>query len=618
MSSDEGAIRIENTVKLRPDTKAAKDAAAADPEVRLAAVNQALAERDVQIRDLVNALNERDIKIVQLNELIVQRDGLISHLYSSTSWRLTRPIRNLKGNLAAVKSAVRHLARTAYTKAPFSMSVKLQIKSYVFRLLRPFIKRTNVYNAWLAFEEKVRGESLAGSSDAVIELFSAPYPIQENYTFSVRNVAITSRKREYIVPHIPGGKRLICVSHVVPFPPRAGNEILIHQRLLWLSRQGFDIVLVISPLPEDKIGREQLSVLCSVYENVIVCENDGNLSYSLGFACDWLKEMDGLPVAQGYETFGIKVEDNLPSGKLYGIERAFCPDALIVLIAAAEKFYSPVAILVNYVFMTRCFSGLVTSAVKIIETHDVFSTKLEKVTRFGISDALVLSPEEEAFLLKRADLIIAIQPDEKRDISRIVPDKPVVVAGLAFEPQPYTQPASERRSILYVASDNAMNVKGLEDFLRFAWPIISRTVSDVELVVAGKVGQSVEVPDPRVKLLGVVGDLRMLYEQATVTINPAVAGTGLKIKTIEAISYLRPIVTWPAGVDGIAATLQRFCLVSTDWFQFASNVLSVLEESERFQVTQDDAEAIANTLSAETTYSAMTNAIYELCERRGF
>ena len=44
------------------------------------------------------------------------------------------------------------------------------------------------------------------------------------------------------------GRRLICVSHVLPYPPRAGNEYRIHRMLTWLAEQNWDILLVVCPL----------------------------------------------------------------------------------------------------------------------------------------------------------------------------------------------------------------------------------------------------------------------------------------------------------------------------------------------------------------------------------
>jgi len=137
-------------------------------------------------------------------------------------------------------------------------------------------------------------------------------------------------------------------------------------------------------------------------------------------------------------------------------------------------------------------------------------------------------------------------------------------------------PPPERPVILVVAHDNPLNVKGVQDFLRFAWPSIRSARPDAELVVVGSVARSIQYPDPKVRFAGVVDDLAACYRDARVVINPSVAGTGLKVKTVESIAYGRPIVTFPHGVDGIREPLLDLCHVASDWYEFADTVIALL------------------------------------------
>jgi len=55
-------------------------------------------------------------------------------------------------------------------------------------------------------------------------------------------------------------------------------------------------------------------------------------------------------------------------------------------------------------------------------------------------------------------------------------------------------------------------------------------------------------------------------------INPAVAGTGLKIKTVEAIAHLRPVVGWPHNRDGLPDAFKQFVYEATNWRDFAQEL----------------------------------------------
>ena len=87
--------------------------------------------------------------------------------------------------------------------------------------------------------------------------------------------------------------------------------------------------------------------------------------------------------------------------------------------------------------MTRAF-GLMKPVTTAIDTIDVFSTKASKVEEYGVSDGLAMSEAEEAVLLRRADILIGIQPDEARELARLAPDCKVISVGVDFhvsEPQ---------------------------------------------------------------------------------------------------------------------------------------------------------------------------------------
>ena len=181
--------------------------------------------------------------------------------------------------------------------------------------------------------------------------------------------------------------------------------------------------------------------------------------------------------------------------------------------------------------------------------------------------------------------MLAIQNDERAILQRLVPETPVVTAGIDFEVSGDARIPPERR-VLYVASANPMNIRGLQDFLRFAWPTIRQEVSDVELLVAGGVSEAIADDTAGVVRLGHVTNetLDDLYRRARVVINPAHAGTGIKIKTIEALSRLRPIVTWPTGVDGLSRELKSLCDVVEDWYEFGPRVVMrlVVDRNEAF------------------------------------
>jgi SAM-dependent methyltransferase len=369
--------------------------------------------------------------------------------------------------------------------------------------------------------------------------------------------------------------RLLCMSHVLPFPPRAGNEYRIHQMLAWLAAQGWDILLLVCPLDNQPLTSNQLDAAARPYPNLIICQRDGTLHYRLR---DGSGMLDGLR-SRRPRAFGPMLgewREASPAGlRLRDLMQAFCPDVFVELVLDLVPAFDPAVLLAEYVFMTRPFALLRPGLFKVVDTHDVFSTRQTKVAQYGIENSLALAPELEAELLDRADLLIAMHEADANSMHKLAPRRPVISCGVDFTAsEPSTQPAS-RPIVLMVGSDNAINVKGLNDFLRFAWPLVRQTLPQAELHLIGRVGDAMDSSLPGVRALGRVENLDAAYLEARVVINPAIAGTGLKIKTVEALAHLRPIVLWPSGVDGLGPELRALCNVATNWFDFARQVIDL-------------------------------------------
>jgi glycosyltransferase involved in cell wall biosynthesis len=367
---------------------------------------------------------------------------------------------------------------------------------------------------------------------------------------------------------------IICVSHVLPSQPRAGNEYRISRLLEWLAARGHELVLVVAPEANAEPDGARRESFFGKYPNAVICNRDGTVFVSGSALSGSVDPLDG-------QRIGDVVAKN-PAGKteepLSALEANFCHDALVGVLATIAKQFPHAVYYINYAFMTRFLRHLPSVARSFVDTHDVLSDKSGKVRAFGVSDNVVIAAAEEGAMLQRAGAILAIQRDDAARLAMLAPGQQVLTAGVDFA-APDVGPPPERPTILVVAHDNPLNLKGIQDFLRFAWPSIRTARPDTKFVVVGSVARSIRYPDPRVHLAGVVDDLAAYYRDARVVINPSVAGTGLKVKTVESIAYVRPIVTFPNGVEGIGEPLLGLCHVVTDWYEFAEKVIVLLDKA---------------------------------------
>jgi len=408
-----------------------------------------------------------------------------------------------------------------------------------------------------------------------------------------------------LVPTGPDRPTILIVSHIGPWRPKAGNEYRVCRMLRWYRSKQYRVIPVFAPLKGEELPPEGLEAVAGECGNAIQCHRDGRVEYLLRDAPDTLKLLDRTYTPSFASLLGEETAPAHPRQRqLLQMERTFCHDVLVSTVLHLSRALGPHVLQVEYIWMTRVLPLIHGRVLKVVDTHDVFSSVSDKVKAFGLSD-FAIEPDEEAKLLRRADLAIAIQDDERLALQRLAPTVPVVTAAVDFDVASDVGP-SVPNQILYVASNNARNRKGLDDFLKLAWPRIQRMAPQAELRVVGSISDAVADREaPGLRVVGRVENLRAHYEDAAVVINPAIAGTGLKIKILEALCHFRPVVTWPAGVEGLHRDVAAFCLVARDWYEFSDQVVSVIAGTRGRPFTSDARALIAKHVDPAEVYGPL-------------
>lgn len=82
-----------------------------------------------------------------------------------------------------------------------------------------------------------------------------------------------------------------------------------------------------------------------------------------------------------------------------------------------------------------------------------------------------------------------------------------------------------------------------------------------------------------VSLRGSVADIEPWYRDALIVVVPVRAGGGTRIKILEAFSYLTPVVTTSAGIEGIDARHGEHVLIADTPDEFAHHCSRLMEDS---------------------------------------
>ena len=133
VSELDGQIASLNQAVVERDGQIASlNQAVVERDGQIASLNQAVVERDGQIASLNQAVVERDEQITSLNDIAHSKGVEVFKLRSSTSWKLTRPLRFIKFFFHNPKKSVYDLAKFVFWSLPSPIRHSLQEPRYRF------------------------------------------------------------------------------------------------------------------------------------------------------------------------------------------------------------------------------------------------------------------------------------------------------------------------------------------------------------------------------------------------------------------------------------------------------------------------------------------------------
>jgi glycosyltransferase involved in cell wall biosynthesis len=241
------------------------------------------------------------------------------------------------------------------------------------------------------------------------------------------------------------------------------------------------------------------------------------------------------------------------SGDVHSLDEWIDEDFLEVLERLSRRRHFDIVV-VNNVWMSKCLDVFAPGVVKIIEAHDVFSSRLQAFRAISANaDFFTCSARDEAFGLSRADINIAITEAERAEILALAPAVSCVHLpqdeGFSFFPSRGGYKSDDKVTFGFMGSDHPFNIFGLKalikEFRREArW-------APIELLVAGNVTRHLSEEERRyVRSLGYVRSIEEFYAAVDIVVSPLDYGSGLKIKVTEAIAMGIPILATRHSAQG--------------------------------------------------------------------
>jgi len=187
---------------------------------------------------------------------------------------------------------------------------------------------------------------------------------------------------------------------------------------------------------------------------------------------------------------------------------------------------------------------------------------------------------------RRASRVLACSDDDARELAALAPRTRVCVVpnGVDVERCRPGIDSPQPARLLFVGPMTWFpNLDGMQWFLRDVLPRILAVRPDAQLTIVGR-ASGLEVPLPlreHVRLAGFVEDLRQEVDAAAVCVVPLRAGSGTRLKVLEAMAFAKPIVTTSIAAQGIDLVDRHEALFADDASGFADAVLRLLADRAR-------------------------------------
>ena len=229
--------------------------------------------------------------------------------------------------------------------------------------------------------------------------------------------------------------------------------------------------------------------------------------------------------------------------------------------------------LCSYVFQSRILEYMPVGIKKIIDTHDKMGNRHELLRSWGLPVSFFSCDiADEAAYLKRAHIVIARNVPEANYFNKITNRECSVVVP-HFEPPKFkSHQRSIGTNIGLVASNNIINKNIVLELIqkcrnRFGdagWPFQLFIAGNIENVIKNEKILEGWNGNKWIRIIGFVENIAQFYDNMDIIISPVTVGTGINVKTVEALAFGMPLLSTKPGSKGIETEEEQHLHESTD------------------------------------------------------
>ena len=359
--------------------------------------------------------------------------------------------------------------------------------------------------------------------------------------------------------------RILLLTQVLPFPPDSGPKIKTWNLLKHLS-QNHRVTLVSFVRGDQSRDVSRLEAVC---ERVIP-----------------------IPLARPVWREGVAMARSFASGEPWLVLRdeRRAMRQVIAALAQEERFDIVHA---DQLGMAQ-YAALVPGSCRVLDAHNALWQLYQRLWqtlppgpyKWLWGREWPLLKRYEGAICRQFDGVLAVSRVDQRALEEASGESGkvrVVPISVDLEEFPPIRRAAGASHILSMGTMFWQpNVEGVLWFAREILPFIRRERPDVVFDVLGarppEAVTRLAQQDERIRVTGYVPDPALYLEQAGAVIVPLLAGSGMRVKILQALAQELPVVTTSTGCEGIDVENGRHVFIADTPAEFSQAVLRLLAD----------------------------------------
>lgn len=359
--------------------------------------------------------------------------------------------------------------------------------------------------------------------------------------------------------------KVLILGSRIPWPLHDGGAIATYNLLKGLSEIGVEVTYLSLNTKKHFVDENTIQKEFSFLKSIKNCFIDTGISL-------------------------VKAFLNLFSGGSYNIER-FESEEFAALIRKTLKEDQYDLIHFEGLFVATYIKKIESKVPTILRQHNIefnIWKSLASVEKSVLKKKYLqfLASRIEKFekeIINHFDSVVCITESDKKTIADLaykgVLDQ--IPAGIIADIK--KEDTINNNSIYHIGSMEWMpNCEAMEWFKQNIWPSIIQEKADAEFHMGGKQMPDayLQWQDAQFKVYKEVKNLQEFTQNKSILVVPLRSGSGIRIKTIEAMMAGKAVVSTSFGANGIPLTSAENCLIADTAEEFANAVLKLLKDTE--------------------------------------